>query len=311
VASLGAVILGIWSFDWTWFVVAAAAATTTVGTLLGQIRDARALRPAGGRIVQDPWHGRRQTSKIDGTICGSGSRLTHPSLRRRTVMSIERRAFARPLDDAPERRTPGLGEHHQQPTTGLWRYELATGQWWWSEETFRLHGFEPHEVVPTTALVLAHKHPEDREAFRRLLDSAKVTGAPFHSIHRILDARSHERVVVVVGQGRRDPATGEVAELMGYLLDATRKVGDRAEVMAGDHIRAAAAHRGVIEQAKGILSVTHGLTIDQAFETLRTTSNQRNVPVRVLAERLVNLGRVLPLDEHRRHCVDEFLRNPL
>ncbi|MDF2848640.1 MAG: hypothetical protein K0R97_2622, partial [Oerskovia sp.] len=69
-------------------------------------------------------------------------------------MSIERRAFARPLDDAPERRTPGLGEHHQQPTTGLWRYELATGQWWWSEETFRLHGFEPHEVVPTTALVL-------------------------------------------------------------------------------------------------------------------------------------------------------------
>ncbi|MDF2847733.1 MAG: Protein-glutamate O-methyltransferase, partial [Oerskovia sp.] len=39
-------------------------------------------------------------------------------------------------------------------STGRWRYELATGQWWWSEETFRLHGFEPHEVVPTTALVL-------------------------------------------------------------------------------------------------------------------------------------------------------------
>jgi len=180
------------------------------------------------------------------------------------------------------------------PGTGQWRHDLATGAWWWSPETYRIHGFEPREVVPTTGLVLAHKHPEDREAFAQLLAAARATGAPFHSLHRIMDARWRERVV----------------ELMGYLVDATATMADRAEALAGDHIRAAAAHRGGIEQAKGILSVTHGLTIDEAFELLRKVSNDHNVPVRTLSARLVNLGRILPVDEHRRHCVDEFLRNP-
>lgn len=84
----------------------------------------------------------------------------------------------------------------------------------------------------------------------------------------------------------------------------------RADALAGKHIRAAAAHRGTIEQAKGILSVTHGLTIGEAFQLLRATSNEHNVAVRDLAARLVTLGRILPVDEHRRHAVDEFLRNP-
>ncbi|MFE4465128.1 PAS and ANTAR domain-containing protein [Oerskovia sp. NPDC056781] len=194
--------------------------------------------------------------------------------------------------------------------TGQWRFDLTTGRWWWSEETYRIHGFEPHEVVPTTALVLAHKHPADRERFREVFEAAKVSGGPFHSVHRIMDARGHERIVTLVGQGRLDPDTGGVLELMGYFVDITAPVAQRAEHLAGKHIRAAATHRGTIEQAKGILTVTHGLTIAEAFQLLRGTSNQHNVPVRDLAERLVTLGRILPVDEHRRHAVDEFLRNP-
>ncbi|OCI32897.1 PAS and ANTAR domain-containing protein [Oerskovia enterophila] len=219
-------------------------------------------------------------------------------------MSIEDRAPAAPAA-APEQSATTA-----QPLTGRWRFNPATAQWWWSEETFHIHGFEPHEVVPTTDLVLAHKHPDDRERFRDLFESAQVSGAPFHSMHRIMDARGHERVVTLVGQGRLDHDTGEVVELMGYFIDTTAPVAQRAEALAGTHIRAAAAHRGTIEQAKGILSVTHGLTIDEAFQLLRGTSNQHNVPVRDLAARLITLGRILPVDEHRRHAVNEFLRNP-
>ncbi|WP_265523614.1 PAS and ANTAR domain-containing protein [Oerskovia flava] len=198
-----------------------------------------------------------------------------------------------------------------QQVTGRWRFDLVTEQWWWSEETFHIHGFEPHEVVPTTELVLAHKHPSDRERFREVFEAAKVSGAPFHSVHRIMDARGQERVMTLVGQGRLDPATGEVVELMGYFIDTTLPLAQRAEALAGKHIRAAAAHRGAIEQAKGILTLTHGLTIAETFQLLRAISNQHNVPVRDLAARVVTLGRILPVDEHRRHAVDEFLRNPV
>ncbi|MFJ2298044.1 PAS and ANTAR domain-containing protein [Oerskovia paurometabola] len=219
-------------------------------------------------------------------------------------MSSEHRAVAAPATAHDHHATAG------QRLTGRWRYDVTTAQWWWSEETFRIHGFEPHEVVPTTDLVLAHKHPEDRERFRDLFETAQVSGAPFHSVHRIMDARGQERVVTLVGQGRLDHDTGEVVELMGYFIDTTALVAHRAEALAGKHIRAAAANRGTIEQAKGILSVTHGLTIDEAFQLLRATSNEHNVAVRDLAARLVTLGRILPVDEHRRHAVDEFLRNP-
>ena len=211
---------------------------------------------------------------------------------------------------APRARTETVPAPARQ-ATAQWRFDLRTGEWWWSQATYRIHGFEPHEIVPTTALVLAHNHPQDRDEVRLTLERAAQTGDPFHSLHRILDAEGDERVVFMTGQGRRDRDTDEVVELMGYLVDITAPVAERAEMTAGEHIRASAAHRGAIEQAKGILSVTHGLTVEEAFTLLRQVSNQHNVPVRTLADRLVNLGRILPVDAHRRHCVDEYLRNPI
>ena len=61
-------------------------------------------------------------------------------------------------------------------TPGQFRVDLATDVWWWSPETYRLHGFEPGEVVPTTSLVLAHKHPADRARVRDRRERARGAG---------------------------------------------------------------------------------------------------------------------------------------
>ncbi|MDF2805769.1 MAG: hypothetical protein K0S43_715 [Cellulosimicrobium sp.] len=171
---------------------------------------------------------------------------------------------------------------------GQYRLDLATGTWWWSSETFRVHGFEPGEVVPTTQLVLAHKHPDDRERVRQILDEARATGEPFSSVHRIMDARGKERYLVIVGQGRRDPDTGEVVELLGYFVDITSTVAAGGEERAHRDIAAAAAGRGPIEQAKGILVATHGVDPDEAFGLLRRASNDKNVRLRDLARVVVD-----------------------
>jgi PAS domain-containing protein len=171
---------------------------------------------------------------------------------------------------------------------GQYRLDLATGTWWWSSETFRVHGFEPGEVVPTTQLVLAHKHPDDRERVRQILDEARATGEPFSSVHRIMDARGAERYLVIVGQGRRDPDTGEVVELLGYFVDITSTVAAGGEERAHRDIAAAAAGRGPIEQAKGILVATHGVDPDEAFGLLRRASNDKNVRLRDLARVVVD-----------------------
>jgi len=45
---------------------------------------------------------------------------------------------------------------------GRFSYDVPTDTWWWSTSLYTVYGFAPGEVVPTTALMLAHQHPDDR-----------------------------------------------------------------------------------------------------------------------------------------------------
>ncbi|MDF2805778.1 MAG: hypothetical protein K0S43_724 [Cellulosimicrobium sp.] len=168
-------------------------------------------------------------------------------------------------------------------STGHYRLDLRTCRWWWSEQTYRIHGFEPGDVVPTTALILAHKHPEDREQVRALFDDAVTTGSEFLSTHRITDARGAERHVVLTGRALRDSPGGELTELGGLFVDITPTVTYRAREYARRDIETAAQGRGPIEQAKGVLVAAFGVGPDVALARLKRTSSLKNLRVRDLA----------------------------
>lgn len=187
----------------------------------------------------------------------------------------------------PVRDDQRAGTIETRHVTGRFRYDLAAGDWWWSAETYRVHGFEPGDVVPTTALVLAHKHPSDRERVRQILERAMATGELFSSVHRIMDAHGRERTIALVGEGMHDPATHELTELVGYFVDVTHATNRLADERATESIRASAANRATIEQAKGIVGFALGTDIDGAFTWLRHASNQLNVPLRELALTIV------------------------
>ncbi|MFD6444340.1 PAS and ANTAR domain-containing protein [Promicromonospora sp. NPDC060204] len=180
-----------------------------------------------------------------------------------------------------------LGANH---TIGHYRYDLATGEWWWSDEVYRIHGFEPGDVVPTTALILAHKHPEDRSRVSRILAHAATTGEPFSSVHRIMDAKGQERTLTVIGRGRRDPGTHRVTELVGYFVDVTAGFSRQANEAADTSIKASAATRAPIEQAKGIVAIALGVDPEAAFEHMRVTSNVTNVAVRDVARQIIEIA---------------------
>lgn len=176
----------------------------------------------------------------------------------------------------------------EQPPVGRYRLDLASGRWSWSDEVYRMHGFQPGEVVPTTDLMLSHKHPEDRARVDGVLREAARTGEPFSSVHRIRDAEGTVRTIAVTGQGRRDPETGAIVELIGYFIDVTHAQREAAQREATRSIRASAERRAAIEQAKGVLMVAFGVDAEEAFDHLRRASNQVNVPVRDLAAWLVH-----------------------
>ncbi len=57
-----------------------------------------------------------------------------------------------------------------------------------------------------------------------------------------------------------------------------------------DHLRTALQTRNVIGQAQGILMERHHLTADEAFESLRSTSQRSNRKLRDVAERIAETG---------------------
>lgn len=173
-----------------------------------------------------------------------------------------------------------------EQSTGRFTYDVKRDIWTWSPGVFRIHGFEPGEVVPTTDLMCAHVYAEDGEAARHVTDAAE-TGVAFSACYRIVDANRDVRQVVAVGRRSRGP-DGQVLCLTGVLVDVTeasRRIGsDEMERAIEDFT----THRAVIEQAKGVLVQLLAVDADEAFLLLRHISQHENVKVRDLAESLVD-----------------------
>jgi hypothetical protein len=179
------------------------------------------------------------------------------------------------------RATSALAAGIRQPM-GWFKYVVATDEWTWSESLYAMHGFEPGEVVPTTEVFLAHKHPEDRAHTGQVLDDVLAGGQPFCCRHRIVDAQDNVRVVVSIGVGDVG-GDGQVEVVHGYFVDITDASARarREEITAA--VEASAATRATIEQAKGALMLAEGLTADDAFEVLASHSSEANIKLRDVA----------------------------
>ncbi|WP_210439624.1 PAS and ANTAR domain-containing protein [Nocardioides xinjiangensis] len=167
---------------------------------------------------------------------------------------------------------------------GRYTYRPDTDSWWWSDNMFRIHGFEPGSVVPTTELVLRHIHPEDREAAWQSREDVVGRQEPFSFLHRIRTATGDLRVVVAAGHLAREDGASVVH---GHLVDITtvqkRAVAAEVETAVIDFVE----HRAVIEQAKGVLAQLYSVDVDTAFALLRVFSADTNRRIRDIAAVLV------------------------
>lgn len=195
-----------------------------------------------------------------------------------------------PADDVEVSRDgtgPGLAAPIRQ--TGRFQYDVAGDSWEWDDTVYALHGYRPGQVEPTTDLFLQHKHPEDRPRVERVFRAAITDGTPFTLYYR-LRAGDLVRRVVMVGEGVCDEDR-TVRHLVGYYLDLTPEFLAENAAAADAAVAASAAGRDTIEQAKGVLMLGYGLDPDAAFAMLRWWSRNRNVKVREIADRLLEVAR--------------------
>ena len=167
---------------------------------------------------------------------------------------------------------------------GSFRYFHADGRWEWSDAVARMHGYTPGEVEPTTALVMSHKHPDDAANVALLIEAVTGQGRPFSSRHRIIDSRGDTRLVLVIGD-HLCADDGSVVGTDGLYVDLTDfESGGTVDAAIADFT----AHRALIEQAKGILMVTYGISADRAFDILVWRSQETNTKLRTLVLQIIS-----------------------
>jgi hypothetical protein len=168
---------------------------------------------------------------------------------------------------------------------GGFAYDRASDRWAWSTEVYRIHGFEPHDVVPTTELIRYHLHPDDGDGVLVKLWQAMEAGAPFSEHFRLVDAHGTTRTVLALGTGDTGGRSG--AGLRGQMIDLSDLHHQILTEDVGPVVEDFQANRAVIEQAKGILIQMLAIDADEAFDRMRVYSQHANVKVRFLAECLV------------------------
>jgi PAS domain S-box-containing protein len=112
-----------------------------------------------------------------------------------------------------------LAEAQELAHIGSWEWSIADNRVNWSDELFRIYGFDPGSNV-TYGSYLDHVHPDDRELVRGAVARALDDAAPFSFEHRIVRPDGsvrwvHGRGRVIVG------AAGEPERMVGTSQDIT------------------------------------------------------------------------------------------
>jgi PAS domain S-box-containing protein len=124
-----------------------------------------------------------------------------------------------------ERSETYLAEAQRLSHTGSFGWRPATGEIVWSEETYRIAGYDPG-IKPTIDLVFQRIHPEDIRFVQETLDSAVRDGTDLDFEHRFLMPDGSVKHVHVVAHALRDAKSN--LEYVGAAIDITEQHQARA-----------------------------------------------------------------------------------
>jgi PAS domain S-box-containing protein len=135
-----------------------------------------------------------------------------PAITRALSEAREKTERAR-AETALRRSEAFLAEGQRISHTGSWSWNVATGEVSWSEEHFRIFGFDPEKTEPSFQLFMETVHPEDRSFIERSLDEAIKEKRGFDLEFRI--ALADRSVKHVQGVGR--PILGDSGNVDRYI----------------------------------------------------------------------------------------------
>jgi PAS domain S-box-containing protein len=141
-------------------------------------------------------------------------------------MDITERRLA---DEALREAQYHLAEAQQRAHLGIVVRVLAENKVYWSDEVFRLLGYEPGSVTPSRELLLQAIHPEDRMRMARALKKAETEGKGDTFVFRVVHPDGMVRILQGQGGVILDDR-GKPAKLFGTAVDVTERELAKAEL---------------------------------------------------------------------------------
>ena len=169
---------------------------------------------------------------------------------------------------------------------GSFSFRFADQAWEWSDDVARMHGYAPGTVVPDTALILRHKHPDDELAVAEKVRQSLDTGEPFSSRHRIIDTAGQIHNIIVVADHMFDEL-GAVIGTEGFYIDITDAINDEVRTSIDGFLSDFVESREAIDRAKGVIMFVYGISSQQAFDILKWRSQETNMKLRDIARQLL------------------------
>jgi PAS domain S-box-containing protein len=121
-------------------------------------------------------------------------------------------------EDALRRNEAYLAEAQRLSHTGSFGWNTSTGEIFWSEETYRITGFD-RSSRPTLDLVFQRVHPDDLALVRQTLDRTAQKGTDLDFEHRLLMPDGSTKYVHVIGRPLKNESG--CLEFVGSVMDVT------------------------------------------------------------------------------------------
>ena len=116
-----------------------------------------------------------------------------------------------------------LAEAQRLSHTGSWARVSATGEMrYWSEECYRVLGFDPHGGLPRFETFLQRVHADDRAKVREIAETAGREKVEYELEYRIVHPGGEIRDIHTVGHPVLS-SSSDVVEFVGTVMDVTER----------------------------------------------------------------------------------------
>ena len=113
---------------------------------------------------------------------------------------------------------------------GSWVWNVETNQVVWSDELYRILGYNPDKDAPTVDAFYAAVHPDDLEMVRKISAEASKSGVTPRMEHRIRRPDGSIRTVMSDAASIYD-GHGDLRRLVGTILDITERREDEEKLL--------------------------------------------------------------------------------